>query len=108
MIQDYILRSVIFVQSPGSHDFHDPYAIRTNQVSVLEVEAIELIACLFGVMNVLVDNECGSLGVIRNTLADLSVSEITLDRVLKRAMGDLYRIGPNLPKRSNSCSAVTL
>ena len=53
-------------------------AIRTDQVSVLEVEAIELIACLFGVVNVLVDNECGSLGVIGNTLANLTAGEKTL------------------------------
>jgi hypothetical protein len=83
-------------------------AIRTNQVSVLEVEAIELIACLFGVVNVLVDNKCSSLGIIGDTLADLAASKIKLDRVLKRAMEDYYRIGPNLPKRSKSCSAVTL
>lgn len=87
----------------------DPYAIRTNQVSVLEVETIEFIACLFGVVNVLVDNECGSFGGIGDTLANLTANEMVLDRVLTHeTMGGYYRMGPNLPNRSNSCSAVTL
>ena len=44
----------------------------TNKVSVLEVEPVELIASLFGVVDVLVNDECGSLGRVGNTLADLS------------------------------------
>jgi hypothetical protein len=58
--------------------------IRTDQVSVLEVETIEFIACLFGVVNVLVDNECGSFGGIGDTLANLAVDEMVLDRVATR------------------------
>lgn len=50
--------------------------IRTDEVSVLEVESIELIACLFGVVHVLVDNKCGSLGVVRNTLTYLPMRRI--------------------------------
>jgi hypothetical protein len=51
--------------------FHPPWvmrelpllrgATRTDQVSALEVEAIELIACLLGVVYVLVDYECCAL-----------------------------------------------
>jgi hypothetical protein len=54
---------------------------RTNQVSVLEVESIELIACLFGVVDVFVDNKSGSFGVVRDSLADLTVIQSVLDRV---------------------------
>lgn len=45
--------------------------VRTNQVSVLEVEAIELIACLLGVVHVLVDNKRCTLRVVRDALANL-------------------------------------
>lgn len=48
--------------------------IRTDQVSVLEIEAIELIACLLGVVHVLVDHECGTLRVVGDTLADLPIN----------------------------------
>lgn len=49
---------------------------RTDKVSVLEVEPVELIACLFGVVDVLVDDECGPLGIVCNSLTDLSNSRI--------------------------------
>lgn len=44
----------------------------TDQVSALEVEAIELIACLLGVVCVLVDHECCAFGVVGNALTDLA------------------------------------
>lgn len=47
-------------------------ATHTDQVSALEVEAIELIACLLGVVYVLVDDECCTLGVVGNALTDLA------------------------------------
>lgn len=46
--------------------------IRTNKVSILEVEAIELIASLLSIHYVLIDNECGPFGVVGDTLADLA------------------------------------
>jgi hypothetical protein len=46
--------------------------IENDEVSVLEIESIELIACLFGVVHVFVDNKCGPLGVVRDTLTYLS------------------------------------
>lgn len=55
---------------------------RTDQVSALEVEAIELIACLLGVVYVLVDHKCCALGVVGNALTDLAVK-----RKKKRATG---------------------
>jgi hypothetical protein len=44
----------------------------TDEVSVLKVESIELIACLFGVVNVLVDDKSGTLRVVRNSLTYLT------------------------------------
>jgi hypothetical protein len=44
----------------------------TDQVSALEIEAIELIACLLGVVYVLVDHECCAFGVVGNALTDLA------------------------------------
>lgn len=46
--------------------------IRTDEVSVLEVESIELIACLFGVVDVFVYYKCSALRVVRNSLTYLS------------------------------------
>lgn len=41
-------------------------------------------------MDVFVDNKCGSLGVIGDTLANLTVDEMVLDRVQTHAtMGDI-------------------
>lgn len=50
-----------------------PGATHTDQVSALEVEAIELIACLLGVVYVFVDNECCALGVVGYALTNLAV-----------------------------------
>lgn len=44
----------------------------TNEISVLKIEPVELIASLFGVVDVLVDDKRGALGIIRDTLADLT------------------------------------
>jgi hypothetical protein len=87
---------------------------RTDQVSALEVEAIELIACLLGVVYVLVDHKCCALGVVGNALTDLAVKRkkkerrvSDVDTAMQRGRG-AHRIGPNFPNKSKSCSAVTL
>ena len=88
-----------------------PFVIHTDQVSVLKIEAVELIACLFGVVDVFVDNKCSALGVIGNALADLAGKSQTGQNYDDDDDDDkwqTYRIGPNLPKRSNNWSAVTL
>ena len=54
--------------------------IRTDQVSALEVEAIELIACLLGVVYVFVDHKCRALGVVGDTLTNLSAPEHKVDK----------------------------
>lgn len=46
--------------------------IEYDEVSVLEVEAVELVAGLFGVYNIFVDHECGAFCVVGNALADLT------------------------------------
>ena len=43
----------------------------TDEISILEVEPVELIACLFGVVHVFIYDESSTLGVVRNALADL-------------------------------------
>ena len=47
--------------------------IRTDQVSVLEVKAIELIAGLLGVVYILIDHKSGTLGVVGDDLAIFAV-----------------------------------
>lgn len=46
--------------------------IENDEISVLEVESVKLVACLFGVYNILVDNEGGALCVVGDALADLT------------------------------------
>ena len=46
---------------------------RTDEISVLEVEAVELVASRLGVHHVFIDNEGGALGVVGDTLTDLAV-----------------------------------
>lgn len=86
----------------------DQCVSRTDQVTVLEIETVEFIACLFGVVNVLINHECSSLGVVGDTLANLAGGEKCQIELGDENGGECYRMGPNLPKRSNSCSAVTL
>lgn len=44
----------------------------TDQVSVLEVKPVKFIACHFSILDVLVYDEGGALGVVGDTLANLS------------------------------------
>ena len=45
---------------------------RTDEITVLEVEAVQLVARLLGIHYVFIDNECRSFGIIRNSLTDLT------------------------------------
>lgn len=47
---------------------------RTDEVAVLEVEAVELVAGRLCVHYVFIDNEGGSLCVVGNALADLAAT----------------------------------
>jgi hypothetical protein len=47
----------------------------TNKVPVLEVVAVQLVAGLLRIHNILIDNEGGALGVARNALSNLTVSK---------------------------------
>ena len=82
--------------------------IRTDKVAVLEVEAVELVAGLLRIHYVFIDNESSALGIGRNALADLAVGAISIGDRERLHAGRAYRIGPNLPKRSNNSSGVTL
>jgi hypothetical protein len=45
---------------------------RTDEVSVLKVEAVELVASRLRIHYVFIDNECCALGVVGDALADLA------------------------------------
>lgn len=81
--------------------------VRTDEVAVLEVEAVQLVASRLGVHHVLIDNECGALCVVGDALADLA-GAISVQSKRWKAWKATYRTGPNLPKRSKSSSGVTL
>jgi hypothetical protein len=46
--------------------------IENDEVSVLKVETVKLVACLFGVYDIFVDNEGGAFCVVGDALADLT------------------------------------
>lgn len=46
--------------------------IQHDQISILEVEAIQLIACLFRVHDILVHDEGGAFGAVGGSLTDLA------------------------------------
>lgn len=71
MIQNWRTRKISEYASRPRFTIGDHHQ-RTDKVSVLEVEPIELIACLFGVMNVFINHKRGALGVIGNSLSYLS------------------------------------
>lgn len=48
-----------------------PKSQLTDKVSVLKVEAVQLIACLLGIHDVLVHNEGSALSIVGDTLANL-------------------------------------
>ncbi len=54
----------------------------TNEIPVLEVEPIQLVARHLGIEHVLIDHECRSFGIIRDSLADLSRGLISIWVVL--------------------------
>lgn len=54
--------------------------VENDEVAVLEVEAVQLVARGFGVHDILVDDESGALGVVRNALADLPYRAEPIDK----------------------------
>jgi len=98
---------------------------RTDEVAVLKIEAVQLIAGLLGVHDIFEDDEGGTLGGVGDALADLTTwSSVTVRYALSAQLfastlrrdycsiadweGLTYRTGPNFPKRSKSSSAETL
>lgn len=53
---------------------------RTNEVAILEVKAVQLVARLLSIHHVLVDNESGALSVIRDSLTDLTGLSVCCER----------------------------
>lgn len=73
---------------------------RTDEIAVLEVEAVQLVARLLGIHYVFIDNECRSLGVIRNSLADLtrwSVCRMVLGVTEYTELDQTFRRGRRAP-----------
>lgn len=49
------------------------WRVRTDKVTVLEVEAVQLVAGLFCVHDVFIDNKGSALGVVGDALSHLAV-----------------------------------
>lgn len=46
--------------------------VEDDEIAVLKVETVELVASLFGIYNILVDDEGGALCVVCDALTDLT------------------------------------
>ena len=66
--------------------------IQHYQIPVLEIEPVELVACLFGVGDVLVDDKGGSLGVVGGALADLADGAEFAEEVEEFVRGDVIAV----------------
>lgn len=96
--------------------------VEDDEVARLEVEAVQAVAGAFGVVDVFIDDVGGAFGVGCDALADLPGGFIVLAACLARWLGVdcagrcrmasggvvAYLTGPNLPKRSNSSSVLTV
>lgn len=85
----------------------------TDEISTLEIETVQLVTSLLSIHYIFIDNKSSAFGVSCNTLANLAASNVSqLARKLRHPRPDhrapTHRTGPNLPKRSNSSSGVTL
>jgi hypothetical protein len=47
--------------------------VRTNEIPILEVEAVQFVASHLRIHYVLIDNECCAFRVVGDSLADLAV-----------------------------------
>lgn len=50
----------------------------TNEIAILEVESVQLVAGLLGVHNIFIDNKGGALGSVGNSLADLAAQAVSV------------------------------
>lgn len=51
--------------------------VRTNEIPILKVEAVQLVAGHLGIHYVLIDNECCAFRGVGNSLADLAVQRVS-------------------------------
>jgi hypothetical protein len=83
--------------------------VHTDEIAVLEVESVQLVAGLLRVHHLLIDDKCSPLGIVGDALPYLSVSRGQHHSLSAyRVMAAAYRIGPNFPKSSKRSSAVAL
>lgn len=81
--------------------------VENDEVAVLEVEPVQLVAGGFRVHDIFVDDEGRAFGVAGDALADLTAGLLVVLSHRGR-VADANRIGPNFPKRSNRSSVETL
>lgn len=64
--------------------------VQDHEVAVLEVEAVQLVAGTLCIHDIFVDDESGSLGICRDSLADLTEKKLVLalSRVVRRAAAE--------------------
>ena len=66
--------------------------IQHDEIPVLEIEPVELVACLFGVGDVLVDDKAGAFGVVGGSLADLADGTEFAEEVEEFVGGDVIAV----------------
>lgn len=69
----------------------------TNEISVLEVEAVQLIASLLCIHDILVDDERRALRVIRDSLTDLA-AEWSVSSLVRPEVDGWFLDIPDRPK----------
>ena len=66
--------------------------VQHYQIPVLEIEPVELVARLFGVGDVLVDDKDGAFGVVGGALADLADGAEFAEEVEEFVRGDVVAV----------------
>jgi len=74
------------------------YDRRTDEISALEVEAVELVASRFGIHYVFIDNERCALGIAGDALTDLAIE--------RQQVGERERGHIDVPHRAKFAEEV--
>lgn len=70
----------------------------TDKITVLEVEAVQLVACLLCIHDVVIDNKGSALGIGGNALADLAIMGVSSE-IDPRGAGVFSRSKGGVPNR---------
>jgi hypothetical protein len=70
--------------------------VEHDEVAVLEVEAVQLVACALGVHDIFVDDEGSAFGVGCDALADLAAYWLLVEWSRATSESCSYRMGPAL------------